>query len=99
MSGILDKRLQNWAKRFSEQNYLEQSGLLNSLKDKMERRLVWTERVWMGGKAALVSGDHWAVRVGEDGLDCYEVQQEDKNISIRGRNEMDKVGETRNDSE
>ena len=55
----------------------------------MERRLVWIERVWMVGKAALVRGDHWAVRVGEYGIDCYEVQQEKKTLSIKSTNEMD----------
>ena len=43
----------------------------------------------MGGKAALVRGDHWAVRVGEDGIDCYEVQQEKKTLSIKSANERD----------
>ena len=56
----------------------------------MERRLVWIERVWMGGKAALVRGDHWAVRVGEYGIDCYEVQQEKKALSIKSTSEVDR---------
>ena len=34
------------------------------------KRLVWIERVRMGGLARLVRADHWAVRVGEDAQDC-----------------------------
>jgi len=43
----------------------------------------------MGGKAALFRGDHWAVRVGEYGFDCYEVQQDKKTLSITSTKEMD----------
>jgi len=50
----------------------------------MEKRLVWTERVWMGGKAAFIRGDHWAVRIGENGEDCHEVSQTGKSLKQEG---------------
>ena len=50
----------------------------------MEKRLVWTERVWMGGKAAFIRGDHWAVRIGVNGEDCHEVSQTGKSLKETG---------------
>ena len=50
----------------------------------MEKRLVWTERVWMGGKAAFIRGDHWAVRIGENGEDSHEVSQTGKSLKQEG---------------
>ena len=50
----------------------------------MEKRLVWTERVWMGGKAAFIRGDHWAVRIGVNGEDCHEVSQTGKSLKQTG---------------
>ena len=38
--------------------------------------MVWIERVGMGGAAALIGGDHWVVRVGEDCQDCHEFSKE-----------------------
>ena len=46
------------------------------------KRLVWIERVRMGGLARLVRADHWAVRVGEDAQDCHEVAQRSKRMGI-----------------
>ena len=49
------------------------------------KRLVWIERVRMGGLARLVRADHWAVRVGEDAQDCHEVAQRSKRMGIWSR--------------
>ena len=37
----------------------------------------------MGGKAAFIRGDHWAVRIGGNGEDCHEVNQAGKSGIIK----------------
>ena len=38
----------------------------------------------MGGKAAFIRGDHWAVRIGVNGEDCHEVSQTGKSLKKTG---------------